>query len=1271
MNEFNVFSRIFFTWMVTIMKYGYKSNADLRPHLLPNCDYITSRTSHNAFELANKKYNPKLLPKIRLLPLIWCTTCNAFIISAIFDLAFIASDFTAPYVLSALIDFISNNDNHLWHGIFYAISYCFFIVCARVLDDHNFWFTSIAYYRVQASLTSALYCKMLRLSPGARRQYTTGEINNIMGVDVSEICMFFHQMSNLYGFPLCIGIGLYILWLQLGSASLSLVAVMLIAGPFTTYAMRRIDKLQTKQMEFKDKRMHQISEVLNNIKLLKLFGWEKPFMDRITKTRNRELRALNNVNYWRICIDIMWTSVPMIIAGISFTIYTLTSIEPFSAKKAFVSLFVLNMIRSPMARLPNVLSHLARAIVSFRRIQKYLSAEELDESLGIIDDVSHHRYAISLRNCIFAWNINEEPILKDITLNIKRGSLVAIVGRVGSGKSSLFSAILGDMYQTGGQRSTIAGSVSYVPQTAWIQNMTLRDNIVFVSEYESTKYERVVNACALKTDFDLLPARDLSEIGEKGINLSGGQKHRVSLARAVYQDTDVYLLDDPLAAVDAHVAQHLFEHVIGPKGLLRQKTRLLATHNIYFLKEMDCIILMSGGRIQDLGTYEELSDRGMLSEQMLDNKSDEMSIDSEDQTSLQSIRMNTNRQLSRRLSKQTSRQLSQRSESEIDNKIETLKERLEREAKNAKLIDEEHQQFGSIEYTVYLDYLSRCGLWLVITSMVFVFLFNVCDVGSNYWVSLWTSKNTTEVDNVSRKTFVTYYWTAILLVAVFILFAQLALRYCAIRASRVLHSDMLYSILRTPLSFFDTTPLGRIINRFNQDFELIDTEIPFYIMDTTKTTFWFIIIMAIIVYTNAYMIIFIVIVIILFVLCYKYFLWTARQLNRLNSITRSPVYSHFNESISGAVSIRVYRVQQIFIDRLYRLMDININIHRHMVSAALWIEIWCALIASIIILSTAMLVVNYGKSISPGVAGFLLIYSVEIVWGVTFSLRMAADLETEMVAVERVREYSQVKQECNWESTLDKKPNDNWPAKAQINFIDYSASYRSELAPVLKNINFRVESGEKVGIVGRTGAGKSSITLALFRIIEPKTGQIVIDDIDITQIGLHDLRSKLTIIPQEPNLFAGTLRLNLDPLEEYSDQQLWTALERSHLKDFISQSSDGLLYEIAEGGDNLSAGQRQLVCLARAMLRNTRILILDEATAACDLETDLLIQSTIKEEFSDSTVLTIAHRLNTVLDYNKIIVLDNGMIKEMDSPDNLLRDSGSLFYSLAKEFGIV
>ncbi|CAG2102973.1 unnamed protein product, partial [Medioppia subpectinata] len=672
--------------------------------------------------------------------------------------------------------------------------------------------------------------------------------------------------------------------------------------------------------------------------------------------------------------------------------------------------------------LPDAFAHLVMAVVSFRRIRAYLRCEELDNNCVAIADsdstsIDDEFNAVSLRKCSFGWSRDSEPILKDISLDIKRGSLVAIVGRVGAGKSSIFSALMGDMYQTAGDRRLAANqSIAYVPQTAWIQNQTLRQNIVFVSDYESERYQQVVKACALDADFAILPARDLTEIGEKGINLSGGQKHRVSLARAVYSGADLYLLDDPLAAVDAHVGQHLYREVIGRQGLLRNKTRVLATHHVSYLKDADQIVVISEGRIVDAGDYDALVARGMLTEQVL-NGSDDNVIGGNGGVRRQSSR-ESDSQLIRR---QLSRQKSLLKDNTEDNTID------ECNVKDGQLVDDESTQFGSIKLLDYKYYVSRIGPVVLAVSIVTMFLAIVCEVGSNYWINVWTSGNHSLSDtsgdtNNNNGYFLGIYVSAIVLYAIFTLGSTLLYRVGLVRVSALIHSDLLNSVMRTPLSFFDVTPTGRIINRFNRDIEMIGLLLPWFMYATILYGMQAITIMAVIVYTIPIIIVMIVIVAIVFAILYRISLWTTRQLNRMNSITRSPIYSHFNESIAGAVSIRAYKTGHTFTKTLQKFIDTNLNVQKHTVAANMCVSIWTAIIGSFITFSAALFVVLKREDMTPGLAGFVLIYSFEIITSISWALRFVSETETEMVCVERIREYSQLEPEFSWDSPPESKP---------------------------------------------------------------------------------------------------------------------------------------------------------------------------------------------------------------------------------------------------------
>jgi len=583
-------------------------------------------------------------------------------------------------------------------------------------------------------------------------------------------------------------------------------------------------------MILNDKRIEQLSEILNNVKLLKFFAWEKPFIERITETRQLEIDKLKRVSYWNAGSNILWSSAPMIVAAFCFSFYTLiSSSNTFNAKTAFVSLYIFNILRYPMGILPQVLSILVRTNISLKRLSQFLSAEELPARNT--SNTCSAENIVNIENATFTWNLNEEPTLKQINMKISKGSLVAVVGQVGSGKSSLFSAILGDMYQTRGT-ITVSGSLSYVPQTAWIQNTTLKQNILFVSQDDQNKYRRIISSCALQPDIDILPAADHTEIGEKGVNLSGGQKQRVSLARAVYQDSDIYLLDDPLSSVDAHVAQHLFQQVIGPNGLLKNKTRILATHHISFLKEVNAIIVMKNGQIIGHGSYDELYSKGLLSQQIYE-KDEKQNIEQKSEINLE-------------------KQISVESEKTYSGNNENYEKYDDHDS--GQLIEEEQQDIGEIGFTIYIDYIKRCGLLIFIITLLTNLLFNCCETGANFWLNLWTSQNATQLNNSwNRNYHLMVYVMLVILESFFIGLGVVTIYKGALKAATKYHKDMILSILRSPLTFFDVTPNGRIINRFSGDISQIDDGIPMNFMFFIQTACWLPFVYIVIFYINLYL----------------------------------------------------------------------------------------------------------------------------------------------------------------------------------------------------------------------------------------------------------------------------------------------------------------------------------------------------------------------------------------------------------------------------------
>uniref|UniRef100_A0A8C1YF29 ABC-type glutathione-S-conjugate transporter n=1 Tax=Cyprinus carpio TaxID=7962 RepID=A0A8C1YF29_CYPCA len=921
--------------------------------------------------------------------------------------------------------------------------------------------------------------------------------------------------------------------------------------------------------------------------------------------------------------------------------------------------------------------------VSLKRIQDFLSHDELDpESVDRRNNASGNG-AEFLRKTVMLKQSNSTRAPLIINVMVPQGSLLAVVGHVGCGKTSLVSALLGEMEKQEGQIS-IRGSVAYVPQQAWIQNATLRDNILFGRPYVEQKYRCVLEACALTPDLEVLPGGDQTEIGEKGINLSGGQRQRVSLARALYSDADVYLLDDPLSAVDAHVAKHIFDKVIGPEGALKGKTRILVTHGISFLPQVDNILVMVDGRVSEMGSYQDLLKQNGAFAEFLRNYSLEDIIEDDEEEFPEDALSNHTDMVDNEPVVNEARRQFMRQMSIMSNDLENPKKMSRRrrcserkhpesptekkELKVDKLIQAETTETGRVKFKVYWEYAKAVGPFL---SLFICFLYgcqSASAIGANFWLSEWTNDaqhNRTQ-DQVSMR--VGVYAALGISQGVLVMFSSFTLALGKIQAARKLHQTLLDNKFHTPQSFFDTTPIGRIINRFSKDIYVIDEVLPSTILMFLGTFFASVSTMIVIICSTPIFALVIGPLALIYVFVQRFYVATSRQLKRLESVSRSPIYSHFSETITGTSVIRAYGRNAAFVLMSDMKVDENQKSYYPGIVSNRWLGVRIEFIGNCIVLFAALFAVIGKDKLSPGLVGLSVSYALQVTMSLNWMVRMTSDLESNIVAVERVKEYSETQTEAPW-IVKDKQPPPDWPPKGDVEFVDYSVRYREGLDLVLRNISLKVKGGEKIGIVGRTGAGKSSMTLCLFRLLEAADGEIVIDEVKISEIGLHDLRSKLTIIPQEPVLFSGTLRMNLDPFEKYSDEEVWKVLELSHLKKFVSNQTSKLELECSEGGENLSVGQRQLVCLARALLRKTRILVLDEATAAVDLETDDLIQSTIRTQFEDCTVFTIAHRLNTIMDYTRVLVLDKGQIAEFDTPTNLISQKG-IFYGMAKDAGL-
>ncbi|TSK14589.1 Canalicular multispecific organic anion transporter 2 [Bagarius yarrelli] len=1289
-----------------------------------------------------------------------------FLIGSAFKLLQDVIVFINPQLLRMLIDFTKKKNVPSWWG--FALAFLMF-GCALLQ-------TLILHQHFQ-------YCFSLVITNAAKRSSTVGEIVNLMSVDAQRFMDLTTFLNMLWSAPLQIILALFFLWQTLGPSVLAGVAVMVLLIPFNAVIAMKTRAYQVEQMQYKDARIKLMNEILNGMKVLKLYAWEPSFKEKVLQIRQKELNVLRKSSYLSALSVMAWTSAPFLVALTTFAVYVnVDKNNVLDAEKAFVSLSLFNILRFPLNMLPQVISSIMQASVSLKRIQEFLSHDELDRE-SVDRKPASSEYAVTVVNGKFSWAKKDPPALQNINVMVPQGSVLAVVGHVGCGKTSLVSALLGEMEKLDGQVS-IKGPVAYVPQQAWIQNATLRDNILFGRPYVEDKYRHVLDACALTPDLDVLPGGDQTEIGEKGINLSGGQRQRVSLARALYSEADVYLLDDPLSAVDAHVAKHIFDNVIGPEGALSQKTRILVTHSISFLPQVDNIMVLVEGRVSEMGSYQDLlKENGAFAEFlrnyslediMEDDEVTEVLIEEEEEELFPDDALSIHTDMVdqepavNEARRQFMRQISIMSNDLENPKTKSVRKRRvserrhgetpqeKKESKVEKLIQAETTETGRVKLKVYWEYVKAVGPMM---SMFICFLYaaqSAAAIGANIWLTVWTNdtnKDTRE-ENVPMR--VGVYAALGFTQGLLVMFSSFTLALGKIQAARKLHQGLLDNKFHTPQSFFDTTPIGRIINRFSKDIYVIDEALPSTILmflgtfftslstviviisstpvfavvigplaiiyffvqaahfthlhmlsavlrapslffesnpsgrvlnrfgkdvdtidclipeniDIWMRTFWYTV--TVLVICSALTPMFFIVIVPLMMFYWwvqRFYVATSRQLKRLESVSRSPIYSHFSETITGTSVIRAYGLNSSFVLMSDVKVDENQKSYYPGIVSNRWLGVRIEFIGNCIVLFAALFAVIGKDNLSEGLVGLSVTYALQVTMSLNWMVRMTSDLESNIVAVERVKEYSETPPEAPWE-VEDKKPSPDWPAEGNVEFTDYSVRYRQGLDLVLRSISLQVKGAEKIGIVGRTGAGKSSMTLCLFRLLEAAEGEISIDGVKIAEIGLHDLRSKLTIIPQEPVLFSGSLRMNLDPFEKHSDDDIWNALKLSHLHKFVSNQPAKLDLECAEGGENLSVGQRQLVCLARALLRKTRILILDEATAAIDLETDNLIQSTIRTQFEDCTVFTIAHRLNTIMDYTRVLVLDKGQIAEFDTPVNLITKKG-IFYGMAKDAGLV
>ncbi|KAJ8929220.1 hypothetical protein NQ314_018099 [Rhamnusium bicolor] len=1183
----NIITNVFFCWLLPYFVKGFKRD-------LTEDDMYGPLKSHEANMLGDKlekAWNYEVTHKKK--PSLWFALIKVFrvelVLFAIFFMFIeLVVKLSQPLLISRFLQFYKPNQTDMTKNEAYI--YAGLIVFAtfmQILCTHTYLLHVLHLaMKIRVAVCSLIYRKALKLSRSALAETTIGQMVNLLSNDVGRFDFATTHVNFYWLAPLETIVIMYLVYVYVGPTGLTGCGFLLLFIPFQMYMGKKTSQYRLRTAIRTDERVRLMSEIITGIQVIKMYTWEKPFAKLVEMVRGKEMQQIRATSVIRAIV--MSCNIVLNRAAIYLCIltYILTG-NKINASYVYTLTSFYSILRQVLIMsFPKAVTQFAEANVSIKRIRNFLLYEEVklrsntkEEQFikyqngingALPGDYKNKTVGIHLKNLSVKW-IDSLPdkSLQNITLEVNSNQLIAVVGPVGGGKTTLLHVILEELSPVEGTVD-IVGALSYASQEPWLFGGSIRQNIIFGQEFIEKKYMDVVRVCALNRDFSLFPYGDRTLIGDRGVTLSGGQRARINLARAVYKDADIYLLDDPLSAVDTHVGKQLFDECIC--GYLKNKCVVLVTHQLQYLRNVQTIYLLQDGRIQASGSYAELQ------------ASDSEFI----------------------------RSLSNDEEEEIvysDKKCEEIKEEKEtlNSDKDAPIQVKEERGSGVISRNVYKSYMLAGGSWFKIALLSLTFIISqITTTATDYFLNIWV--------NLEQ-------W-------------------------RTEHSNSAFNDTYT--DDLDDPVTNKTLQSFLNMVGLIVLSIAIIIGSL-----------------NPWILVPTIVILVIFYMMRLVFLATSRDIKRVEAVTRSPIYTHLSASLQGLTTIRAFRAQDVLTKEFDNFQNKYSAPYFLFLSAnrtfGFWLDFHCVIYTALVTISILFI----ESEIFGGNVGLALTQSMTLMGMFQWGMRQWSELENNMTSVERVQEYTEVSPEVN-ENT--KEPPKFWPEDGNITFDNLCLRYSSDDFYVLKSLTFEINPKEKVGIVGRTGAGKSSLITALFRLTN-FDGKILIDTIDTKEIPLAMLRSKISIIPQEPVLFSGTLRKNLDPFDEYNDDILWNALTEVELKNVISDLPAGLDSKMSEGGSNFSVGQRQLLCLARAIIRNNKILVLDEATANIDPQTDGLIQTTIRRKFANCTVLTIAHRLHTIMDSDRVLVMDAGKAVEFDHPHILLQNSNGVFYGLVMQTG--
>ncbi|KAA0720963.1 ATP-binding cassette sub-family C member 9 [Triplophysa tibetana] len=1241
-------------------------------------------------------------------PSIWRSMYRAFgrpiLLSSTFRFTADLLGFAGPLCISGIVDNLnntteidkSNKTGNMFLGVYHmystellqntsvlAVLLFLALVLQRTFLQASYYVTIETGINLRGALLAMIYNKILRLSTSnmSMGEMTLGQINNLVAIETNQLMWFLFLCPNLWAMPVQIIMGVILLYYLLGKSAIIGAGVILLLAPVQYLIATKLADTQKSTLDYSTDRLKKTTEILKGIKLLKLYAWDNIFCDSVEETREKELTSLKTFALYTSMSIFMNAAIPIAAVLATFVTHAYTEEYRLRPAKAFASLALFHILVTPLFLLSTVVRFAVKALVSVQKLSEFLQSDEIGDDSWRNGEMSmplesgkKYKYpgdtkainrkgrfrmdnyeqpmrrqlrptetedvAVQVNDGYFTWG-SSLSTLSDINIRIPTGQLTMIVGQVGCGKSSLLLAMLGEM-------QNISGKVSW------------------------SKYKAVIDACSLQPDIDLLPFGDQTEIGERGINLSGGQRQRICVARALYQNTNMVFLDDPFSALDIHLSDHLMQEGILTFLQDNKRTVVLVTHKLQYLIHADWIIAMKDGSVLREGTLKDIQTHDVeLYEhwKTLMNRHDQ---ELEKETELESQTTLERKTLRRAFYSR-----------EAKNQIDDEDEEEEVEEDEDDNMSTTTSRRSKIPWRDCWRYLSSGG-FLMVSLMVFSKLAkHSVMVAIDYWLAAWTSSNqlngsfvdlfanstnyTQNNDSRQNTEHQSYVPVFIILCGAAIalcLITSLTVEFLGVAAATNLHHNLLNKIIHAPIRFFDITPLGQILNRFSADTNIIDQHIPSTLESLTRSTLLCLSAIGVIAFVTPTFLIALVPLAVAFYFIQKYFRVASRDLQDLDDSTQLPLLCHFSETAEGLTTIRAFRHEARFKQRMLELTDTNNTAYLFLSAANRWLEVRTDYLGAMIVLTAAVAAI--WSSSQSGLVGLGLTYALTVTNYLNWVVRNLADLEVQMAAVKKVNSFLSTESE-NYEGSMDvSQVPEDWPQHGEIKIQDLCVRYDPVLKPVLKHVNAHINPGQKVGICGRTGSGKSSLSLAFFNMVDVFEGKIVIDGIDICKLPLQTLRSRMSIILQDPMLFSGSIRLNLDPERTCTDDRLWEALEIAQLKNMVKALPGGLDAVVTEGGENFSVGQRQLFCLARAFVRKSSILIMDEATASIDMATENILQKVVMTAFADRTVVTIAHLVSSILEAEQVLVFSSGNLVECDSAANLLKQEDSVFRLLVQ-----